>query len=100
MIRFGDEVLGVPSASHGRMLVSALNRCFVGSHPVFGDERYSSQMCSACKALSGPRGIAQLGVREWTCGGCGTFHDRDTNASLNILLGPERRPPAVEIPAF
>lgn len=51
------------------------------------DERWSSQLCSACGCLpaSRPRGIAQLGVRSWTCSDCGTVHDRDHNAALNIL---------------
>ncbi len=50
-------------------------------------ERMTSQTCSECGALpaSRPRGIAGLGIREWTCGGCGSVHDRDVNAALNIL---------------
>ena len=42
----------------------------------------SSQICSSCKMNSGKK---PLHVREWTCKNCQTHHDRDLNASLNIL---------------
>ena len=50
-------------------------------------EHMSTQLCSSCGALppERPRGIAQLGIRLWTCSGCGTEHDRDVNAARNIL---------------
>ncbi len=50
-------------------------------------ERMTTQMCSECGSLpaSRPRGIAHLGIREWTCDDCGTVHDRDVNAARNIL---------------
>lgn len=50
-------------------------------------EYLSTQICSACGCLpeSRPRGIADIGIREWQCTDCGTHHDRDTNAATNIL---------------
>ncbi len=65
---------------------------------VEADERNTSRTCSDCGAVSGPKGIAGLGVRLWECSACGEVHDRDLNAARNILfVGAERRPPAVEI---
>lgn len=43
----------------------------------------STQLCSACGALTGPKGLDGLRVRQWTCG-CGVLHDRDENAENNI----------------
>jgi putative transposase len=62
-------------------------------------EGYTTQTCSNCGSRPGsrPRGIAGLGIREWTCVDCGAVHDRDINAARNILaLGHER--PVVGIP--
>jgi putative transposase len=55
---------------YGKMLVK-INRFFP-----------SSKTCSSC-------GFKQdkmpLNIREWTCPSCGCQHDRDLNASINIL---------------
>jgi IS605 OrfB family transposase len=56
-----------------------------GAIYVEADERMTSQLCSGCGAPSGPKGIAQLGIRHWECGDCGAVHDRDVNAAVNIL---------------
>jgi len=42
----------------------------------------SSKTCSRCGHLLD---TLPLGVREWTCSGCGEVHDRDVNAARNIL---------------
>ena len=57
------------------------------------DEAFSSQTCSSCGAVppERPKGIAGLGMREWTCSGCATTHDRDVNAARNILAAGHGR---------
>jgi len=42
----------------------------------------SSKLCSACGLKNDALTLAQ---REWTCSGCLVTHDRDANASRNIL---------------
>lgn len=42
----------------------------------------SSKMCSSCGSI---KEDLTLKVRQWTCKDCGTHHDRDVNASKNIL---------------
>ncbi|MBC7503303.1 MAG: transposase [Herminiimonas sp.] len=51
------------------------------------NEAYSTQTCSSCGTLpdSRPKGIAGIGIREWTCSECGKHHDRDVNAARDIL---------------
>jgi len=62
------------------------------------NEKYTTQTCSCCGDTSSSlSGRAGLRIREWTCAKCGTRHDRDINASQNILaVGLDRL--AEEIP--
>jgi putative transposase len=42
----------------------------------------TSQTCSMCGAMDGPK---PLGVCSWQCKACGTVHDWDVNAAINVL---------------
>ncbi|PIA98520.1 transposase, partial [Streptomyces sp. HG99] len=63
------SMLEYKAAWYGRNLV-AVDRWFP-----------SSKLCSACGTLAKKM---PLNVRTWTCEGCGTAHDRDVNAAINL----------------
>ena len=45
----------------------------------------SSKTCSGCGCVHGSLG---RGERHWTCPGCGSSHDRDHNAAVNLARWP------------
>ena len=49
-------------------------------------DRYyaSSQECSICGTKN--ENIKDLSIRKWECSNCGNIHDRDINASINIMF--------------
>ena len=55
-----------------------------GREIIVADKNYaSSQLCSEC-GYKNPL-VKNLGLREWICPECGSLHDRDVNASINLL---------------
>ena len=55
----------------------------------------TSQTCSTCGVKDGPK---PLHVREWTCTACGSVHDRDHNAAINIKTAAGLAVPACGAP--
>lgn len=89
------------AAGRGRKAKSGLNRGILNHSPfemrqlleykadwygrqvIVADRWFpSSQICSACGHRDGKK---PLGIREWTCSSCGTRHDRDQNAAINLM---------------
>ena len=46
----------------------------------------STQICSVCDEKNEKMsGLGNIGIREWDCPHCNTYHNRDVNAAKNIL---------------
>jgi IS605 OrfB family transposase len=48
------------------------------------DEAGTTRTCVDCGEVTGPKGIENLSIRNWTCSACGTNHDRDFSSAKAI----------------
>ena len=79
--RYGRKISDLGFADFVNKLKYAAYK--TGSTVVEIDRFYpSSQLCSDCGYQN--KGIKNLKVREWICPNCGSKHNRDRNASINI----------------
>ena len=54
-----------------------------GKTVMYADRYFaSSQLCSECGYKNAA--LKDIGIREWVCPNCGTIHNRDFNAALNL----------------
>jgi putative transposase len=61
-----------------------------GSTVILADRWFpSSKLCSACGTKNA---LLTLSERTWTCPSCGTSHDRDRNAAVNLARYAESSP--------
>jgi putative transposase len=83
MIRNHHLARAISDAAWRQMRAMLAYKCdWYGRDLVVIDRWYpSSTTCSACGHRTGP---LPLDVREWECVSCGTRHDRDINAAVNI----------------
>ena len=76
----------ISSVGWGRLLTMVKYKMEAAGKYFLQSDRFyaSSQTCSCC-GHKNPE-VKDLSVREWTCPVCGAVHNRDHNASTNLLL--------------
>lgn len=74
----------ISDAGMGSAIVKLEQKALAHGKKVIKIDRFypSSKTCSCCGHLNQSM---SLSVRSWSCPKCNTLHDRDKNASLNIL---------------
>ena len=77
------HLVNIPLAEIKRVLEY---KCLWQNKKLYTINRYypSSQICSVCEYQN--KKLKDLSIRKWVCPKCGYIHDRDINASINIMF--------------
>ncbi|MEG4588851.1 RNA-guided endonuclease TnpB family protein [Microcoleus sp. MOSTC5] len=84
MVKNPKLALAISNCAWGELLRQLEYKCEWYGRTLVEIDRWfpSSKRCSNCGYVAEKM---PLGVREWECPSCGVVHDRDVNASVNIL---------------
>ena len=89
MLRNHNLAKAIQEVGFYKFKETLVNKALVNNKQVVFIDRFypSSKTCSVCGYK---KRDLRLSDREWVCPKCGTKHDRDINAAMNILLEGQR----------
>lgn len=89
MLRNNHLAKAIQEVGFYKFKETLVNKSLVNNKQVVFIDRFypSSKTCSVCGYK---KRDLRLSDREWVCPKCGTKHDRDINAAMNILLEGQR----------